>query len=499
MSSVLRACWPSVVLPVLALVLTTLVILYAPREYRSESLLLLRVGRENVALDPTATTGETIQVQQNRESEVRTALAMLRSDTIASEVADVLGPDSILSGYLSQQPSESDSRRRVVPVVDTLKTWVRTLDPIDDMEQAVLKLHSGMKISAPRDSHLISVAFETKSPELAQQVVSKWVEAFLAQRPALTRTQGTFHFFEQQSVYLREKLTKARNKLQEAKDKAGVLTITNQQQLVTGQIATARAKQTELRSSLSAAESRLEQLENQLRGIDERVVLQEISGVSNAARDGMRERLYELEIRKHGMESGLTKTHPSVKMLDQQLAGAQEVVQGMEDRTEKTLGVNPVHQTLFESLVIERANCHGIRSELIAYNNERKKLDSELVALNSREKEILLLERETAILDSQYQMICEKMEHARIDEELEAERITSINIVQEPMIHRRPVSPNKKVCAAVGLFAAIVGFLGPIFLKRQPIQEERVLATARGAESASNSLPTIAYSTVQPR
>ena len=48
------------------------------------------------------------------------------------------------------------------------------------------------------------------------------------------------------------------------------------------------------------------------------------------------------------------------------------------------------------------------------------------------------------------------LERARLNEVLEESRITSINVVQPASFEARPVSPNKRVCAMLGLFAAIV-------------------------------------------
>ena len=59
--------------------LTLVVIAFYPRSYSSESKLLVRVGRESVALDPTATTGETIMLQKTQADEIASALNILNS------------------------------------------------------------------------------------------------------------------------------------------------------------------------------------------------------------------------------------------------------------------------------------------------------------------------------------------------------------------------------------------------------------------------------------
>ncbi|MGI9429024.1 MAG: Wzz/FepE/Etk N-terminal domain-containing protein, partial [Bythopirellula sp.] len=56
--------------PLAILGLAALVILFAPREYRSEAKVFMKIGRESVKIDPTATTGDMISMQSNsRENE----------------------------------------------------------------------------------------------------------------------------------------------------------------------------------------------------------------------------------------------------------------------------------------------------------------------------------------------------------------------------------------------------------------------------------------------
>src|SRR5690349_23692289 len=77
--------------------LGTLVILYAPRTYRSEARLFLQVGRESVRLDPTATTGKTIALQQSgRDNEIATAIEVLKSRAIVEKAVDQLTPKVVL-------------------------------------------------------------------------------------------------------------------------------------------------------------------------------------------------------------------------------------------------------------------------------------------------------------------------------------------------------------------------------------------------------------------
>src|SRR5215510_9290552 len=80
----------------LALCAAIVIIFCWPRKYRSESKLLVRLGRETVTLDPTATTGQIIPVSVSRESEVASVLEMLRSRVMIEKLVDEIGVDAIM-------------------------------------------------------------------------------------------------------------------------------------------------------------------------------------------------------------------------------------------------------------------------------------------------------------------------------------------------------------------------------------------------------------------
>src|SRR5437868_15520011 len=80
------------------LVAATLFTLISPRAYRSQAKLLVRLGRENAALDPTATFGQApvVAVPSSREDDIYSALEILTSRFLLEQVVDSVGPGAIL-------------------------------------------------------------------------------------------------------------------------------------------------------------------------------------------------------------------------------------------------------------------------------------------------------------------------------------------------------------------------------------------------------------------
>src|SRR4051812_38830221 len=69
---------------------------FGPRSYRSQAKLLLRLGRENIKVDPTATVGQTpvVAIPPNRDNEINSEIDMLKSRVLLEHVVEKLGPDT---------------------------------------------------------------------------------------------------------------------------------------------------------------------------------------------------------------------------------------------------------------------------------------------------------------------------------------------------------------------------------------------------------------------
>ena len=110
------------------IVLTLIVIAIYPRSYSSESKLLLRVGRESVSLDPTATTGETIMLQKTQADEIASALNILTSRTVLERVAEQVGAERINDDLPTSGASEDGGEPSIgiVRRVGTLRIHAST-------------------------------------------------------------------------------------------------------------------------------------------------------------------------------------------------------------------------------------------------------------------------------------------------------------------------------------------------------------------------------------
>jgi uncharacterized protein involved in exopolysaccharide biosynthesis len=445
-------------------------VVFWPRTFGSEAKLFVRRGRESVTLDPTATMGETVQVQETRKDEINAIMEVLESRALAGKVVDRLGPATVLDeaeqtggpakASLSLKDRLAGFKAPLSGTLDVLEERLHGVKPISDREAAVTTLAKGLRIDAPRSASIIEIRYETSRPELAQQVLQAYVDEYLVEHVRMNRTAGSRAFFQEQFDLLGRELEESEAELRDAKNALGVTSIAGQRAILQAQLDTVEQQLLAVEASLGSGRAKTGDLSGSLEALPERMMTESVSGAGHAGADGMRQQLYELELREREALSKFTPAHPRVAALQTQLRDAREIFQSQaQDRSLSTTGVNPVRQELQVSLLTEQADVASLAARRQALEGQHRVVLERVRALNEAEVRVARLERRVELASANYAQYADKLEQARIDEALEKERISNVNVVQPASFIGEPIGPNKKAMAAMGLLAAVFASL----------------------------------------
>jgi polysaccharide biosynthesis protein PslE len=131
------------------LAIAAAVLVYAPRTYRSEARLFLQVGRESVRLDPTATTGETIALQQSgRDNEVATAIEVMKSRAVVEQAVDRLGPAVVLGESRGASSGRNAVADTALAPLRYVAAAIKGIDPISKREEAIIQILRNLEVDA---------------------------------------------------------------------------------------------------------------------------------------------------------------------------------------------------------------------------------------------------------------------------------------------------------------------------------------------------------------
>lgn len=442
------------------LLVSTATLLYAwlaPRNYWSEGKLFVRLGRENVGLDPTATLGQgpVVAVPQFREDEINSVVDLLRSRGLVEKVVDRMSPHVILNlPALSVHPVDGES------------------SGLSMREQAILKLERSLDVSAVKKTNVIRVGYTAPNAELAQQIVSQLMDCYLAEHVRMNRTPRAHQFLDDQTRRVHEELATAESQLRDLQNQTGLASPREQRELLVKRISSLKEElsSTERLLESSIAEARL--LRRSLSGVDNLQVTVRSNGlaIENKATEEVRRELYSLQMKEKEMLAKYTNEHYLVIQIQEQIAATREMLSAFagapptsnqEDGeatdgpdTGYAYGESPVELIEREpALAALAAKAESLRDQV-------RDAEHEMQAFNENGLKIAKLQREIDLLDASYRKYASNLEQSRIDDSMQAERISNLSVVQPATINHKPISPKRMLILIGGMLAAFGGAIG---------------------------------------
>ncbi len=461
------------------LALAAAVTVFSPRSYRSQAKVLVRLGRENVTLDPTATFGQSpvIAVPASRENDVNSVAELIKSREILERVVAQVGPATILG---------DDS-------VDATSKAV--------LYNAVLHLARHLQVEVVKKTNVVAVSYEAATPELAQAVVTKVVDASLDQHLRLSRSAGTEGFLTEQAALLLKQLRQSEDDLRALKDKTGLAAPEVQRQLVVARIGRLEDDLQQTTSALAAATAELKAYQERLATAPKMQVTGRTKGMPNGAADLMRSQLYALQIKELELKAKFPDTHPEIQLLRKQITAAAEIL-AREDasRDQVTEGPGRVYDEAQVAILKQqpavaalKAKAEALRTQLTEERHALKKLNEDTLA-------VARLQRDTDLQESQYRKYAENVEQARIDHALKQERISNLSLMQPATEELKPARPRPLINLGLGLVFAVLTSAGLVVALEMREQSRHRSGARRWPPSAADlsGLPEPAVNGYRP-
>jgi len=453
-----------------SLLITALAAWLVPRSYRSESKLFVRLGRENASLDPTATIGRASEAAppNGRENEINSVTEVLQSRALLERVVDAIGPQPILSGTdpgegpspASAETAESRQAplsQQTVSLAPDLE-WPRSLSPRD---RAIIKLQETVLVAPVKKSDVVRITCDSRNPHLAQKVVSDLVDIYLAEHLRLNRTQGAHEFLEHETAGIRKQLSATEEKLRQLKDKTGVASPESQRELMVSRAARIEDELLTDSATLASTEAEVRQLRQKLATLPATTTAARMDGIPNHGVELMRNELYRVQMLEQEAASKFTEEHFSLKQARQRAAEAKKAYDEEEKtHNQVTVGPNPLYEQTQLALLKAEPPLTSLRAKADSLRSQLADVRDEIKRFNADELEIARLARDLKLQETNYQAYADHLEQARIDDALELQRISNINVVQPATFEPKPVSPRMSLILCLGVMFGLLGAVG---------------------------------------
>jgi len=450
--------------------LTLLYFATAPRVYKSEAKVLVRLGRESITLDPTATTGQFVAVAESRDSELHGVEEMVGSRATAEKIVDQFGAAVILE---KKSGGKSIGERLA---------WLNSynLNPLrvySVRDKAVKAIQKNLGISAGKKSNVLTLSYKSEDAQLAHDVLESVLATAREEHARVHRTTGSQKFFENQHELLNNELREREQRLREYKDEQGLASLVSQRDAQVGLIAALQSDLLRARAEQSAVQAEVNLRKKQLRDQPLLVVTEQTTGQPQTAKQTLRERIYELEVREQELAARLKDDAPQLMQIRTQIAEARRIMGEEQQSTETKKGISQTHQAAELALQEREAQLAALSARCTALDSKYASANVDLMKLNTAELELTRMEREIELARASYRKYSENLEQVRIDQELETAKISSLNVMQAPTLSQTPATPEPMATLALGGCLSLLASVGVALLFNRP--PPRVRGSAR--------------------
>ncbi len=440
----------------------------APPNFKAESSLLVRIGREYIYRPEVGRT-ESSRIPSLSEM-VNSEVEILSSRDLAEQVVEELGVETLYPELLELEP-----------------------EPLVAAERAVLRFRGSVHVRGVLESSVIKVSFEHTDPQIAADSVNLLVERF---KDKHVEVFGEVHstFLDDQLSRRSEELAKAEDALASFKQNEGVFDLGAQRNLLLGQ-------RDRLEDTLRQCSISIQELENRLKNLDgegEKPASLPAPGLRGALLTKLQDldrelrtldlappsrtveeasyRLLQLELEENALRQNYVGTNRRVESVRADREKVQAYLEGLQqrtselDQTRRGELVEGIQQLESEIAAMDQAelvaDLEALRIQEREHLQKADLLEQQIHHLDRQARTLRQLERSLATAEVNEQTYRERTEEARIAQELDREKRINVRVIEKAARPLAPTGLSRNMKIALGAFVGLLcGAAVAVFLE----------------------------------
>ena len=429
-------------------------------QYEAQMKILALRHRSDDVVTASATTPAQSSNEQVTEEDLNSEVELLNSDDLLRKVV-------LATGLAGQSASPNDHGNTV------------------RIALAVRKLAKDLKIEPLRKSNVISVGYEARDPQLAEQVLKVLAAQYMEKHLEVHRPTGEFKFFDEQAEQYKQGMNQAQEKLADFTKETGVVSAQLERDAALQQADAFDSTAHQAQAGLLETEQRVRVLTAQLQSIKPRMTTVVRSADNPQLLEQLKTTLLKLQLQRTELLAKYQPTYRLVQEVDQQIADTKTAIGAEENKPvrDETSDQNPDFVWVRAELTKAQADLSGLKERATAasaieakYHATAQRLDQNLVVQQN-----LLQTAKTQ--EENYLLYQHKREEARISNALDRDGIVNVALAEQPVVpaisKRSPIVVALFTLLIAGAFsvftAFLVDFVDPTF--RTPDELAGYLAT----------------------
>lgn len=439
-----------VVVTFLAAVLAAL---FLPR-YHGEAKILVQRDRVDPVLSPTPELNTYTLTAQPivTDEDIRSEVELMQSTEVLTEVvkdaglADSTAPlwwGRLVKPFTSQLGDQKNYEERVSAKVN--------------------QLARDLVIEPARGSYIIDVLYKSRDRELAQRVLDKLMQVYVAKHTEVHHPAGEHGFFTQQESEYRKRMEAAQDRLAHFPETNGAVAPGMDKELTMQKLAEFRFSLDQTRASIADIKTQIQGLKQKEGSIPDRITTQVRKSDNPQLLEQLKSTLNSLELRRSELLSKYEPDYRPVQELTEQITQTRAAIQRelSAPMSDVTTDVDPTHEMVRSNLARAETELAGLRAreaETAAIVKSYTRRASELHASALQEAS---LQRDLKTEEDNYLLYLRKSEEARITDALDAHRMVNVTVAEAPLV---PALPSHSplffgLLTIIALMTASVGLI----------------------------------------
>jgi uncharacterized protein involved in exopolysaccharide biosynthesis len=406
--------------------------------YEANARLLVKIGREYMS-QPEVGEGQSLMML-DQEGIINSEIQILNNRELIEKVVTAMGVDILY-------PSLVDN------------AWPRTTQ----IEVAVGQFINSLEVWGVDKSSVIGVSFQHHDQVVAEKALTILIDFFKAKHlEVFSNPQSSF--LEQQLVNYKQRLKTSESAYESFKQQYKVYSVEEQRSLLLQQQVTLDTDSKSINNRIAELQKKIAAHRGQLQDIT-----QSTNRYTQTARDGIvvdaETRLLELQLKEQEL---LAKNYREDGRLVGNVRNEIQLVRNFLEAQEenirrKTLTTNPVYQGLEQEMLKSEAELASQQAKAVTLAQQLSQLERKIQSVDQKQNELRSLQRELSINEKNYQTYVEKLEEARISDNLDRQNIANISVIKAPVASVKLVKPSTSLKIILGVLLGTIGGLGFAF------------------------------------
>ncbi len=319
--------------------------------------------------------------------------------------------------------------------------------------KAIKVLDKDLKVDVIKKTNLIEASYSSSDPRLAERVLARLADLYIAKHVAVHRPPGAFDFFQRETARYKQALEQAQERLLSFDKQAAVVAAPVEKDLALQKLADFQVSLSQTNAAIAETQKRIDVLQTQIQSMPERMVTQVRDADDAVLTSQLKGNLLTLEQKRIELLQKFEPSYRPVQEIDAQIAQAKDALAENSKLHEQTTDRDPTYEWARNELEKAKADLASFQARarvtatvISSYQGTARSLDTKEVEQND-------IVRTIKSAEENYLLSQRKEEEARISDALDRGRILNVAIAEPPSVPALPSNHRLRVV----LFGLIFG------------------------------------------